>query len=82
MKLEKRLYDLIKDLLSPGGPNISTNRNYPFAIFQYSPRQEFIMRANHLSIFGTKLYDLRHLLRQFDMDQSNYRSYFPADLFC
>ena len=45
MKLERRLDDLIKDLLSPGGPNISTNRNYPFAIFQYSPHEEFIMRA-------------------------------------
>lgn len=45
MKLERRLDDLIKDLLSPGGPNISTNRNYPFAIFQYSPHEEFTMRA-------------------------------------
>jgi len=45
MKLERRLDDLIKDLLSPGGPIISTNRNYPFAIFQYSPHEEFTMRA-------------------------------------
>ncbi|NQT60100.1 MAG: hypothetical protein HQ557_14045 [Bacteroidetes bacterium] len=45
MKLERRLDDLVKDLLSPGGPNISTNRNYPFALFQYSPHEEFTMRA-------------------------------------
>lgn len=45
MKLERRLDDLVKDLLSPSGPNISTNRNYPFALFQYSPHEEFTMRA-------------------------------------
>ena len=44
MKLERRLDDLVKDLLSPGGPSISTNRNYPFALFQYAPHEEFTMR--------------------------------------
>lgn len=42
--LEARMKELKDDLLSPGGPSISTNRNYPFAIFHYAPREEFQMR--------------------------------------
>ena len=44
MSLETRLAELKKDLLSPAGPSISTNRSYPFAIFQYYPSEEFQAR--------------------------------------
>lgn len=44
MNLELRLNELKKDLLNPTGPNISTNHNYPFALFQYSPHDEFKLR--------------------------------------
>jgi len=44
MTLDRRLDELKKDLLSPSGPNISTNKNYPFALFQYLPHEEFLMR--------------------------------------
>ena len=44
MTLERRLNDLKMDLMNPAGPNISTNRNYPFALFQYLPHEEFQMR--------------------------------------
>jgi len=44
MSLETRLAVLKKDLLSPSGPAISTNRSYPFAIFQYVPSEEFKAR--------------------------------------
>lgn len=43
--LETRLEELKKDLLHPQGPSISTNQNYPFAIFHYSPTDEFKMRT-------------------------------------
>lgn len=55
MNLESRVNILKKDLLNPAGPSISTNRNYPFAIFQYLPNEEFEMRA--------KLADLLDALR-------------------
>ncbi len=45
MSLETKLAELRKDLLGPEGPAISTNRSYPFAIFQYSPSEEFRARA-------------------------------------
>lgn len=44
MSMESRLAELKKDLLGPAGPAISTNRSYPFAIFQYSPSEEFQAR--------------------------------------
>ena len=44
MSIELRLSELKKDLLHPGGPTISTNRNYPFAIFHYRPDEEFRAR--------------------------------------
>lgn len=53
--IEARLDILKKDLLHPAGPSISTNRNYPFAIFHYGPDEEFKMRA--------KLVELLELLR-------------------
>lgn len=55
MSLESRIDTLKKDLLNPAGPSISTNRNYPFALFQYLPQEEFEMR--------TKLADLLDALR-------------------
>jgi len=45
MSMSTRLAELRKDLLHPSGPAISTNRNYPFAIFQYTPFEEFAARA-------------------------------------
>jgi hypothetical protein len=45
MSLESRLAELRKDLLGPAGPAISTNRSYPFAIFQYFPVEEFDART-------------------------------------
>lgn len=44
MSLKTRLAGLSKDILGPAGPAISTNRSYPFAIFQYSPSEEFEAR--------------------------------------
>ena len=44
MSIELRLSELKKDLLHPSGPTISTNRNYPFAIFHYRPEEEFRAR--------------------------------------
>jgi len=42
---------LRKDLLAEGGPQISTMRNYRFAILPYDPRKEFELRRfiRHLS---------------------------------
>lgn len=50
MSIEYRIDTLKKDLLNPAGPCISTNRNYPFAIFQYPPHEEFKMRAKLLEL--------------------------------
>lgn len=50
MSLERRIETLKKDLLNPAGPCISTNRNYPFALFQYPPHEEFKMRASLLEL--------------------------------
>lgn len=47
MSIESRIDELKKDLLHPNGPSISTNRNYPFAIFHYRPDEEF--RARELT---------------------------------
>ncbi|MFK5914598.1 MAG: DUF1788 domain-containing protein [Woeseiaceae bacterium] len=46
MSIESRLNELKKDLLHPAGPSVSTNKNYPFALFQYPPHEEFKMRAS------------------------------------
>lgn len=53
MSLENRIEALKKDLLNPAGPCISTNRNYPFALFQYPPHEEFKMRATLLELLDT-----------------------------
>jgi len=50
MSIEYRIDMLKKDLLNPAGPCISTNRNYPFALFQYPPHEEFKMRAKLLEL--------------------------------
>ncbi len=47
MSIETRIAELKRDLSLPSGPAISTNRNYPFAIFHYDPSEEF--RARELS---------------------------------
>src|SRR5690606_33003613 len=38
--------ELRRDLLNPVGPQISTMGNYPFAILQYLPENEFPMRKH------------------------------------
>ena len=46
MPIEVRFNNLKKDLEHPSGPSISTNKNYPFAIFHYKPEEEFKMRSS------------------------------------
>ena len=53
MSLEKRLSVLKRDLLNTAGPSISTNRNYPFALFQYSPNEEFKMRDELINLLDS-----------------------------
>jgi len=53
MSLESRIDTLKKDLLNPAGPCISTNRNYPFALFHYPPHEEFKMRAKLVELLET-----------------------------
>ncbi len=48
-QLRVAVEDLRRDLLADGGPDISTMRNYRFAILAYDPKKEF---------------ELRHLIRQ------------------
>jgi hypothetical protein len=43
--LQEGLAALRRDLIHPDGPQISTMRNYRFAILQYDPAQEFALRA-------------------------------------
>lgn len=42
--LDEAIRALKQDLLSPGGPRISTMRNYRFAIVPYRPAEEFKLR--------------------------------------
>jgi len=44
MSLQERVEELKRDLLNENGPQISTMGNYPFAILQYEPEDEFKMR--------------------------------------
>lgn len=53
MSLEYRINLLKQDLLNPSGPCISTNRNYPFALFQYPPHEEFKMRSRLIELLDT-----------------------------
>lgn len=53
MSLESRIDTLKKDLLNPAGPCISTNRNYPFALFHYPPHEEFKMRSKLVELLDT-----------------------------
>lgn len=43
-ELDNRIEALRTDLLRPGGPQISTVRNYNFAILPYAPEDEFALR--------------------------------------
>ena len=43
---------LKSDLTGPGGPQISTMRNYRFAIFQYAAEEEFELRKQMRSMCG------------------------------
>ena len=43
--LERAVAALEHDLLADGGPQISTMKNYNFAILPYEPREEFELRA-------------------------------------
>jgi hypothetical protein len=64
MSLEERLQELKKDLLHPDGPRVSRMGNYPFAIFQYDPVEEFEMRQ-HISGLISELrrngWSVRHI---------------------
>ena len=42
--LSRAIDALHADLLGEGGPKISTMRNYRFAILQYEPKEEFLLR--------------------------------------
>jgi hypothetical protein len=44
MNLKERMAEMRRDLLNPAGPQISTMGNFPFAILQYDPEDEFLMR--------------------------------------
>jgi hypothetical protein len=44
MNLKEKVEELKRDLLNPNGPQISTMNNYSFAILQYEPAEEFLMR--------------------------------------
>ncbi len=73
MSLQARLQELRKDLLNPEGPAISTNKSYPFAIFQYKPSEEFEARSQigllanelHLKSWRVKTIDLFEVLMDF-----------------
>ena len=53
-RLQKAMSDLQDDLIRDGGPQISTMRNYRFAILQYDPKEEFELRAEVRKL-GTSL---------------------------
>lgn len=44
-QLQQGMSELREDLIQDGGPQISTMRNYRFAILQYDPAQEFELRS-------------------------------------
>ena len=53
-RLQQAISDLRADLIRDGGPQISTMRNYRFAILQYDPQEEFALRAEVRKL-GTSL---------------------------
>jgi hypothetical protein len=55
VSIKERIQELKQDLSRPGGPQISTMGNYPFAIVQYLPEEEYAMRAE----IGKLVDDLR-----------------------
>ncbi|MGK5091069.1 BREX protein BrxB domain-containing protein [Deltaproteobacteria bacterium TL4] len=56
MSLRERVDELKKDLLHDSVPQISIMGNYPFAILQYEPEEEFKMRE----LIGNLVEELRH----------------------
>lgn len=54
--LERSFKALKKDLLRDGGAQISTTRNYNFAILPYDPNEEFTLRS-HVSRLSAELRD-------------------------
>lgn len=54
--LERTFKALKRDLLREGGAQISTTRNYNFAIVPYDPGEEFTLRS-HVSRLSTELRD-------------------------
>jgi hypothetical protein len=61
MNLKEKVEELKRDLLNPNGPQISTMNNYSFAILQYEPAEEFLMRelinelVNEMRQYGWKV---------------------------
>ena len=49
-QLDEAFVALRKDLLNEDGPQISTMRNYRFAIVPYAPRDEFKLRGHVQSL--------------------------------
>ena len=52
--LQRTFKALEKDLFREGGPQISTTRNYNFAIVPYEPAEEFAIRQ-HVNALSEKL---------------------------
>jgi len=50
--LEEAFRSLRQDLIHPDGPQISTMRNYRFAIVQYLPQDEFRLREHVQTLVG------------------------------
>ena len=50
--LSEAVTALRRDLLSADGPQISTMRNYRFAILPYDPEDEFLLRQKMLTLTG------------------------------
>ena len=48
--LDSAIQSLRKDLLAENSPQISTMRNYHFAILRYDPREEFKLRSHPSAI--------------------------------
>jgi len=56
MNLKEHVEELKRDLLNENGPQISTMGNFPFAILQYQPEDEYLMRQQVADLVN----DLRH----------------------
>jgi hypothetical protein len=56
MNLKEHVEELKRDLLNKNGPQISAMGNFPFAILQYHPEDEYLMRQ----LVADLVNDLRH----------------------